>query len=458
MSNKIKSEVNMKRFFLIVLLFGANVILNAEELHLTIEKVKEIALLKNPELLAEEQVRNAANAEAMESNFNLLPKVDLTGSYTLYDPQRTISSTSTMEPLEVKDSKSYGISVSQPIFNGGKNYLGSRIKSEQAKIADASYSKERLFTLTDAESKFFAVLESSELLDIAQKDLEASNEHLRTAEMRYKLGTLSKADYIKMQAERATKEVTLIQTNNLYEISRIELANFLRIPSDYTTEELSLEVYETYLNKLKNISLEEINKLVDEIISIGIEQNPYLEMASLSKSVNKKSLQIATGEFLPSINLSYNKTWDKYNIEDEFNSQGNLMLSVSIPIFPIVDNVANLSKARYDLKQSEYSYHSIESKIKLALESSLLNLISSAKSVYSSKIALEYAEETFKQMEERFKNNVITATDLLDAEVLLTTSRNQYTTSFYDFLRAKSSLLQQMGVEAENILWSLIAG
>ncbi len=448
----------MEKIFLIMIIFLLSVMLNAEELHLTVEKVKEIALMNNPELLAEEQARNAAHAEAMESNFNLLPKVNLTGSYTLYDPQRTISSTSTMETMEVKDSKSYGISVSQPIFNGGKNYLGSRIKSEQAKNADASYSKERLFTLADAEAKFFAVLESSELLDIAQKDLAASNEHLRTAEMRYKLGTLSKADYIKMQAERATKEVALIQTDNLYEISRIELANFLRIPSDYTTEELSLEAYEAYLNNLKNISLEGIDKLVDEIISIGIEQNPHLKMASLSKSVNKKLLQIAAGEFLPSINLSYNKAWDKSNIEDEFSSQGNLMLSVSMPIFPIVDNNANLSKARYDLKQSEYSYYSIESEIKLALESSLLNLISSAKSVYSSKIALEYAEETFKQMEERFKNNVVTATDLLDAEVLLTTSRNQYTTSFYDFLRAKSSLLQQMGVEAENILWSLIAG
>jgi hypothetical protein len=45
---------------------------------------------------------------------------------------------------------------------------------------------------------------------------------------------------------------------------------------------------------------------------------------------------------------------------------------------------------------------------------------------------------------------------MTDAEVLLTTSENQYTTAFYNFLRAKSSLMQQMGIQNENKFWSLI--
>ncbi len=75
--------------------------------------------------------------------------------------------------------------------------------------------------------------------------------------------------------------------------------------------------------------------------------------------------------------------------------------------------------------------------------------------VYSAKIALDFAEETYEQMFVRYENNIISSQDLLDVEILLTSSRNQYINSYYDFLRAKSSLLNQMGEKNENKLFKL---
>ncbi len=447
----------MKRFLLIILLLVFGVTLNGEEIHLTLEKVKEIAVNNNPVLLAEKESKKAAHADALKSIFGMLPSAALNGKYTFFDSERTVSYGEVPESEAANNSKSYGLNVSFQIFNGGKNYLNLGIKNIEARIADLKYDSELLSTISDAESKYFSLLENSELLEIAKKDLEASERHLKTAEIRYKSGTLSKADYLKMQSEKASKEVSLIQTQSLHQISRLDLANFLQISQDYTTEPMSFGEYEGYLEKLQGLSLDNVESLIDKVISIGVDNNPSLEAASLSVDASKKAVQVAAGEFLPTVSLSYSKSWEKYDIEDEFDSQGGAVsLSLSLPIFPIADNAANLSKIKYDLKQSEFSYQSAKNEIQMELESSLLKLISSAKSVNSSNIALEYAGETFYQMEERFKNNVVTATDMLDAEVLLTTSRNQYTTSIYDFLRAKSSLMQQMGVEDENTLWSLI--
>jgi outer membrane protein TolC len=442
----------MKKIIILVILL-INSMLFAE--NLTLEKAKEIALKNNNELISEELSRKAAHSEAVKSTFNLIPSASLTGSYTKFDEAKNVS----ISPNSTADnSKSYRISVTQPIFNGGKNWLNYKIKKDQASIADANYYSKYLEVMTQTEAKYLDVLMNYDLMESAEKMLLASNQHLNIAKMKYELGNLSKTDYLKIQSETASKEVGLIQKRNLYEISRIELANFLQISNDFFLEKVLIDEYETRISSIQKLDLDKINELVDNIISIGIEKNPSLRASSLNKSIYKKNIHLTYGEFLPAINFSYSKSWGKYDYEDDFNeNSGNISLNASLPIFPVADNILGLSQAKIDMKKSKYSYNSTEDNIRLALRSNILNLVSKAKSIYSAKIALDYAEETFKNTEAYFKNNTVTTTDLLDAENLLSSSKNQYITNYYEFLQSKSSLLQQMGVDDENVLWILIS-
>jgi len=442
----------MKRIIILLILL-INSMLFAE--NLTLEKAKEIAIKNNYELISEELSRKAAHSEAVKSTFNLIPSANLTGSYTKFDEAKNVS----ISPNSSADnSKSYRVSVSQPIFNGGKNWLNYKIKTDQARIADANYFSKYLEVMTQTEAKYLDVLMNYDLMESAEKTLLASNQHLNIAKMQYEIGNLSKTDYLKMQSETASKEVDLIQKKNLYEISRIELANYLQISNDFSLEKVLIDEYESRINSIQKLNLDEINELLDNIISIGIDKNPSLKVSSINKSIYEKNVHLAYGEFLPSINLSYSKSWDKYDYEDDFNeNSGNISLSASLPIFPVADNILGLSQAKIDMKKSKYSYNSTEDNIRLNLRSNILNLVSEAKSIYSAKIALDYAEETFKNTEACFKNNTVTTTDLLDAENLLSSSKNQHITSYYEFLKTKSSLLQQMGIDDENMLWSLIS-
>ncbi len=435
----------MKNIILIIILFALCFYLNAEVL--TLNEAKEIALKNNPELLAEEHAKKSAKYDFWKSTLSLIPSVNLEGTYTEYKPGLGMG-----VGTYADESRSYGYTISQPIFNGGKIWLGSRIQNDAAKIADVVYLSKRLGTITDVESKYFAVLESQDLLETAQKDLQSSEIQLEIAKVRYVAGTLSKADYLQLQSQKASKEVSLIQIENLYSISKLALANFLQISPDYTLETISLDSYKTYLNNIQSLDPAQVKELISEVIDISKEKNPSLKMAELSKAMNKKSVLMAGGNFLPSLNLSYSKTWEKYDYQDDYEDSERLMLIASVPIFPIADNAVEFVKAKHNYKKSYYDHRSAEDGIVLGLKNSVLNLVASARSVYATKKALEFAEETYLQMEERFRNNIITTSNLLDAEVMLTSSRNQYTKSVYDLLRARSSLLQLMGVEDENIL------
>ncbi len=435
----------MRRIILTIAFAALCFSLNAEVL--TLKDAKEIALKNNPDLLAEEHAKKSAKYDFWKSTIGLIPSATLDGTYTEYEPGFGMGVGPTAE-----ESRSYGYTISQPIFNGGKIWLGSRIQNDAAKMADATYINKKLETIAEVESKYFSVLESHDLLETAQKDLQSSEIQLEIAKVRYETGTLSKADYLQLQSRKASKEVNLIQIENFYSISKLDLANFLQISSDYTLETISLYLHETYLDNIQSLEPVQVKKIISEVIEISKEKNPSLKMAELSKAMNKKSVLMAGGNFLPSLNLSYSKTWEKYDYQDDYNDSERLMFIASVPIFPIADNAVGFAKAKHDYKKSYYDHRSAEDGIELGLKSSVLNLVASARSVYATKKTLEFAKETYLQMEERFRNNIITTSNLLDAEVMLTSSRNQYTKSIYDFLRARSSLLQLMGVEDEQIL------
>ncbi|MBN2460934.1 MAG: TolC family protein, partial [Candidatus Cloacimonetes bacterium] len=233
-----------------------------------------------------------------------------------------------------------------------------------------------------------------------------------------------------------------------------DLANYLQIPSDFSLEEISFTDHETYLNAVQNLHQEQIDKFTDYITALGLDRNPSLRISHISRNISKKILLMAGGRFLPSLNLSYSRNWEKYDYQSDYEDSERLMLTAAIPIFPLLDNYSALSKARHDHKRSQYDLDAAEDGIKLALKSAVLNLITSAKSVYAARIALDYARETYEQMEERFRSNLLSTSELLDIELLLTSAENQYIISLFDFLRAKSTLQQQTGIEDEQLIFN----
>lgn len=434
------------RVIILILIMNFIMLLPLAAEILTLESAREIALQDNPALLSAERKFKAADWSKWQSFSSLLPAASITGAYTEYDPAL----------MGAEDSRSYGYTITQPLFNGGAIWLGYRIKRDQAKIESANYDNQRLKTIADLETKYYSVLENQNLLAIAEKDLLASELHLDIARARYEAGTLSRADYLQMQSQKASKEVNLLQMENLVKISRLDLANFLQIDTDFDLEQIDPGTSVKQLQIFQELSTDKIKSLTSRIIEFGLEQNPTLKIAEASRAIAGKSLWMAGGNMLPSLNLSYSKTWTKNDFDEEYEDSGRLMLTASLPVFPLLDKSANIAKAHHENKRALYDQNAALDGIELALESSFLTLVTAAKTVEAARLTLEYARETFEQVEERYRNNIVSTSDLLDVEILLTSSENQYITSFYKFLKARSELLLQMGTEDERVLINLI--
>lgn len=436
--NKLKKFVLV--FTLIILLS------NISSITLSLEEIKEISLKNNLDLLAEKHNWKAAELDKWNAAFGLIPSASIDGSLTQYKP----------DFMQAEESRSYGLSLSQPLFNGGKIWLGYRMKNDLATISEARYEDLKFQTISTAEDYYFQIMETSDLIEISNKDLESSNTNLEIAQAKFQNGTLSKADYYRIQSENASKYVNLIQIKNLLSISKIQLANFLQINNDFQLTALEIDNYKDQLELIQKLEFDDISKL-KQTFSVKLdENNPSLKIAKLNRNISKKSLLMAGGNFLPSLNLSYSKSWDKYDYQDKYSDSQRLMLIASFPIFPMGDNVTNYFKARHQLKSTSYKSTIIEDAVILSLENSLSTLIASAKSVNSADLAKNYAEETYLQAQERYKNNMISTTDLIAIEVMLKSTRTDFIKSFYSFLSAKSQLMRLTQISNDTDFLKLI--
>ncbi|TSA24298.1 TolC family protein [bacterium] len=436
-----------KRAILIITLLLFSVSLYA--LDLTLELAKELALKNYPGYLSQIEALKSAQSGRWNAYSSLLPSASLNVSQTRYNPDQTVGFN------KVDKLNTYGFSITQPIFNGGKIWLGARMREDAVKISKENLRMTKLETLAGAESQYFSVLQNEQLMEIAELDLESSKTNLEIAEAKYDSGLLSKGDYLQIQAEKTNKLVSVLQMKNLYQTSKMSLLNYLQIGSIGTIEPVDSTTYSDLLQRLQNLSLAEIDSISNSFVQYGMEHSPAIAMSNIVINTSKKSLVMAGGNFLPSVNLSYSKNWLKYNFMSDYDNSESVTISASLPIFPIVDNVTSYTQAHHDLKKSQYDYKYTEDGVVTGIKGQFLSLVSYANSIIASKASQAQAGETYAQMQERFSSGMISANELNSTQTLYLSTQNQYVQSLYDFLGAKSALLQQLGTE-ENIIIEII--
>ena len=439
----------MKKLILITLITLLITGLSAVEV-LSLNSALKMAIANNSELQASENTMKAAE-KSMQSNYLALgPSASLSGSKVYLDPGNETLAGS------IDESSSYGISASQPIFNGGKILLSAQIAKNTYKIQKTSYQSKVLEITALVEQKYFAVQGFREQVKALEKKLEQSTTNLDIAKAKLEAGLFSNAEYLQMRSERLSSELDLMNVQNAYELGKLELANYLGYTESFEVEEFDISSYQAIIEILKDSDLATQKELENQLIEIGKEQNPAIAISRINIDTAKKTKTLAGGNLLPSLNLSYSYDWSNTNLDEDFEGSGSLALVASVPIFPVADNALDYQSARYQLKSTENNYDFTEDAITLAIRSSCLNLFTSARKVESAKVSNELAWETWQQMRESFEHGLISSTDLLSTEVMVINSDYNYISARQGFLESISSLKNLLGMEDKEQLIKLI--
>jgi len=432
-----------------VLLFSmisASLTVGAEEA-LTLQKARELALERSATLKKATLAVDAASLEAQAQGYAALPTLTASAGSSL-------DYGSGQSSLDDALGASAKVSASETVFDGGKTAALVKKYGLATEAAREELRAARVSLIASADSAFFAELEAEASVDAAASDLAAAKLRLDIAKAKADAGALSKSDYLQSEAEAASYEAALNTAKKSLSSAKAKLASLTGLPAGTKTQQIDFASYDALLNRLSALDDAAVDKLIAAIAAIARENSPSLAGYSLASQEASLAIGIAKKDYLPTVTagVSHGLSYAKV---DGLSSSGSISLTATMSL-DLWNTKNTVASAEVAARQAELDASDSLATLELDASQDVYSWLSSAHAVISSAKALEYAQSNYENVLEKFKLSAASASDLSDAEALVSTDKTALITARYDFLSNLSALRSLAGLEDEAKLLAAV--
>ena len=448
---------NLKRVLITIVLLGAAFLAaQTENGTLSLDQARQLALQNNADYQASQADLESAKWSRFSALSNFLPSVSLDGTWLYMDPATTVQAGGTSFTLN-NDIRTFSLSLSQPLFLGGKIWQGYQMSKISENMARTSLEAKKLSLLTDVNNLFLSTLQTQDLQKISELDKQSSDLNLQIAQVKYDNSLISSADYLRFQSQAASKEVSLLQAQTALQLARLNLRNYLGLDYLPMAQKPPDSENDAVLLVLDSYGTQESQALVARALELGRSANSSLKLLQNGLELSQRSYSLAKGSFLPTLMLIGSRNYEENGLDRyKFDPTNQIMLTASVPLLPQLGNYANLKKADWQYKKARLAAKTATDGILLGTEAAVLSLVSAAKQLRAAKLALDYTQQSYEQLQERFKMNLISSKDLLDAELMLSSARLANSNAIYNYYKSRVSLMQILSLEEDADLDTLI--
>jgi outer membrane protein TolC len=283
------------------------------------------------------------------------------------------------------------------------------------------------------------ILKASRILTVARQSLELLKAHRDTAQAFYDVGVIPKNDLLYAEVELANGRQFLVRAENGVEMAKSKFNTVLRREINAPVE------IEDVLNDRP------FEKPLDACIAAALENRPEIRSYALRLEQAKSLVTLARSEYYPNVGVvgNYAKYGDTPGVAGSpYRDQENwYVMAVANWTFWDWGKTKNRVDAGLSREnQAADILTNIRDQITLEVKNTFLLLHEAEKQVQVSKKAIEQAEENFRINTERYREQVGTSTDVIDAQTLLTKVRSDHDNALGDNSISRARLERAMGI------------
>ena len=422
---------------------GAHELRAQQPMKLSMEQCRDMALTTSEELKqADNRLRQAELDDKIAATARL-PKIEgsATGAYVLPDIEMT-----GME-LAMRGTYMAGLTLTQPIYTGGKISAGRQMARLGRQIADQQLRMTRMDVLVDADNAYWsyiAVRRKVRMLESYSTQMDTIYKQTSSA---VAAGMAIENDLLRIEAKRTEIEYQLQRARNGADLCRMALCNVIGTPLD-----TAIEPTDTTFNIESPTAM-----------SLDIARRPEVGLLEKQIDVNMQRIRDARSEMLPTVGLSAGYSYYGNIKLKGFADMGNgttvpytqefrdgigiAMLAVKIPIFHWGESRKKLHKARYELDNSQLELQRNMRLMSIEALQAVQNVEDGYRMIHTAESGLRQAEENLRVMRNRYAAAMSPLTDLLDAQSQwqqaqsnLIEAQTQYMIYRTDYLRATGQL------------------
>jgi outer membrane protein TolC len=436
----------IKRLFAACLLLVAGSLASAAEL--TLDEARTLALANSKTLAGFNlSTESAALAEKLQF-YNSLPSLSLSSTASVSTPT---SAASTADSLD----SDVEVSISQTLFQGGKNLFLAAIDRISSSIAKETARAEYYSVIKQIDSAWYSLLEARAARDAASAAIDSANLSLSIAKVRYESGAVSTTDYLEAEAEAEAKQTALSQAKrniSVYALTVSALTGLNTLPS---ITPIDFTLYETLITRLVAYSDSDTAKFIDNLRSVVLANNPDLAKATLTNTKAEKAVSLAAAEYFPTVSASVTGGVN-YTVPDGISSpSAKVSLTASVPL-DVWKTGVSVASSKLAQRQSALSLSDSRQTVGISMQTAVYDCISEAQSVVSSAKALEYAQKHYENVLALYRLASASTSNLSDASSLVSTNTTNLISARYNFLSGLSAIKSLSALDNDAKVLDLI--
>jgi len=444
-------KINLIILFLLLFSVGKT---NAQEIHrLTLATAVDLARKENHNIRNSIYDLEIARQQVWETTTQGLPQASAKVSYNnnvdlpvtlipakMFNPQAADGEFMEMK-FGVQHNAQFNFQVSQLVFNGSyivglQTAKTFTLLSEQNK---ARTENEVIETVTQTYNTILFALKNRLVLNHTLSDIQQTYDELKAT---YEAGLAEETSVDQIMLNKLTVQNAIKSLNRQidvqYDLLKIQMGVDI---SDSIVISDSLEmVFESANSETAMLQSFDINKNID------------FQLMNTQEEMSKQQVNLEKSSLLPSINAFYSHTQSGQSDEFSFFQSdqkwfpSNMIgASLVIPLTTSGGNISRIKQAELNLRKTQNNKSLLKQNLILGVNTARNKLINEYETYLTQKQNVVLAEKIYTRSLVKFKQGVITSTELTQVNTQYYNSQSAYYAAMLNVLNAKAELDKILG-------------
>ncbi len=396
----------------------------------TLEECVELALAYSPKLSQSRSDVSAAQYGEKEAFTQYLPTMGIDYTWNQVNQPTALQGTHALH--------SFSPRIQQPVFTGFRLDAEHRLAELGIDLAEVNLELTRLDVILSAKESYFSHLQAMRNRITAGQQVEQLKAQLKNAKDFYEVGIQPINEVLKVQVELANAQQDEVKAINNVLSTRAELARLIGFDVDHDLKVKDILAYSP--TNLEYLGAKHQARAF----------RPELKANEVQLKQADQNIKRAQSEYWPSVSLqlAYSKKSDSADLSrsDLYpDDVWSATTAVSWNFWEWGRTRHKVSGQRAAKTKLEFVRRQLEDQVDLQVKQAYLYLKESEINIKTNKTAVTQAEENYRITQERYREQLTTNTEVLDAQSLLTRARNNYNNALATYNIAWARLMRAIG-------------
>ena len=325
-------------------------------------------------------------------------------------------------------SSNYSVNSSMILYNGG--YITNDIKSKNLSVQSANLSvneAENEITLSITQA-FLNILLAKENIVYLQDLLNTSQSQLKQGQQLFNAGSMSRKDFVQLEAQTANDQYNLISAQNNYRLNVVTLKQVLQLPASYDFN----------VNEPDSITVETAVPSLAEAQNAAQQVRPEVKNGQVGLQIAQVELDKTRAATRPTVSLGAGLSTgysdnqpSKYFSQIDNNFYQTVGVSIGIPIFSRRVNKTNIEKSKIQVDQAKLSLLNTKTVLNQQVEQAYINLQNAQAQYDAAGVQAKTSEESYKITSEQLRLGSINLVELQQQKSLYVQAMQAYLQAKY---------------------------